>query len=76
MSAAIQPKNRVPLENYPSRLRPDQVAAYLSCTAVHVQMLIRKGALSAVNISAADSTHVHYMVTRQAVREFEARNKC
>jgi excisionase family DNA binding protein len=74
-NAAANPKRVLTLDQYPPRLRPDQVAAYLGVSANHVANLIRTGALPAVDTAAPGSTQNSYRVTREALSAFEKSRK-
>ena len=73
-TALIQAR-RQPLENYPARLRPDEVAAYLGCTVAHVTTLIKDEALQAANMATPGSKHASFRVTREALASFEQSRK-
>ena len=69
-AAAKNQTRRLPLDKYPARLRPDQVAAYLNCSEDHVLKLIRRGALQAVNMAALGSSKSFYRISRKALASF------
>jgi excisionase family DNA binding protein len=75
MSKTAKKKPSLPIESYPAgmRMRPDQVAGVLNCSAWHVRCLIQSGALEAVNVGTAQRKC--YRVIRESVLAFLARNK-
>jgi excisionase family DNA binding protein len=71
----IKPQSLFPLEKYPARMRPDQVAAYLNCSDDLVLSLIKNGHLPAVNVAAPGSTQPCYRIEKRALAEFEQSRK-
>ncbi|HEX3716990.1 MAG TPA: helix-turn-helix domain-containing protein [Verrucomicrobiae bacterium] len=71
MSAATQ--SALPIESYPDRMTPKQVATVLNVNERHVRTLIHAGALEGINLGARGCSY--YRVNRDSVVAFMAKNK-
>jgi hypothetical protein len=63
------------LNNYPERMRVDQVAAYLNCSDQHVRNLYDCGELNGKDISLPGSVREHLRIFRSSVADYEAKAK-
>ena len=63
-------KKRLTLDQYPGRMRVDQVAEYLCCCANQVRAMIDEGLLEALPLNP-HSERRHWRVNRDSVAAYE-----